>query len=147
MNKLKFSTVINAPKEKVWSVLFNDGTYRQWASVFAPGSYAETDWKEGSKALFLGEGRSGMVSRIEKNRPYEFLSIRHLGMVKNGIEDTQSDEVKAWGNAIESYELSSAENRDETRLAVEMDSVDEFKDYFEETWPKALDKIKELSES
>jgi hypothetical protein len=31
-------------------------------------------------------------------------------------------------------------------LAVDMDSTDEFKDYFLKTWPVALEKIKELSE-
>ena len=37
---------INASKEKVWNVLFDDATYRIWAASFMPGSYAVTDRKE-----------------------------------------------------------------------------------------------------
>ena len=141
---LKFSIKINAPKEKVWNVLLNDETYRIWASVFSQGSHAVTDWQEGSKTLFLDSSGSGMVSRIEKNIPDEYLSIRHLGIVKNGIEDTESNEVKGWANAMENYILK--ENGGTTELNIEMDSNNEFKDYFSETWPKALDKVKELAE-
>ncbi len=73
MEKQTFSTTINAPKEVVWKTLWDDETYRKWTSVFSATSYAETDWKEGSKVLFLDADGSGMVSRIEANRPNEFI--------------------------------------------------------------------------
>lgn len=144
MEKLDFSIKISASKERVWNVLFDDDSYREWTSVFAPGSYAETDWKEGSKALFLDGKGNGMVSRIAKSQPNHFLSIEHLGILKDGVEDFTSDEVKSWGGSKENYTLTGNDNA--TELKVEMDSADEFKDYFSETWPKALDKVKELSE-
>ena len=31
-------------------------------------------------------------------------------------------------------------------VGVDMDVTDEYKDYFKETWPKALDKLKQLAE-
>lgn len=63
MEKLHFSTNINAPREKVWDTLWNDNSYRKWTSAFMEGSYAETDnWKEGSKVLFLSPGGDGMGS-------------------------------------------------------------------------------------
>jgi hypothetical protein len=52
MKQLHFSTDINAPRETVWNVLWNDATYRDWTSVFAEGSYAVSDWNEGSKIQF-----------------------------------------------------------------------------------------------
>src|SRR5688572_17172115 len=54
MQRLTFSTTINAPKEKIWKTMLDDASYRQWTSAFHEGSYAVTDWKVGSKALFLG---------------------------------------------------------------------------------------------
>ena len=46
MEKMNFSIDINAPKEKVWNVLWDDDSYRKWTSAFAEGSYAKTDnWK------------------------------------------------------------------------------------------------------
>ena len=67
METLKFHSTINAPKEKVWATLWNDNTYRQWTSVFSEGSYAESDWNEGSKILFLSPKGEGMFSVIDKN--------------------------------------------------------------------------------
>ena len=145
MQKLNFSIKIKAPKERVWSVLLDDETYRSWTSVFSPGSHAVTDWKEGSKALFLDGKGQGMVSEIAENKPNEYLSIKHLGIVKDGVEELDSDAVKGWAGALENYTLK--ESGGTTELKIEMDSDDEFKEYFLKTWPSALEKVKELSES
>jgi len=145
MEKLEFKTVIDAAPEKIWNVLWNDDTYRKWTSAFAEGSYAETDWKEGSKVLFLDGNGRGMVSRIEKNKPYEYMSIEHLGEINNGVEDTTSEKVKDWAGAHENYTLKKVNGK--TELRVDMDINDEFKDMFAKIWPVALDNIKKLSEN
>ena len=62
VKKIQFSIDINAPKEKVWHVLWNDAIYRKWTSVFSEGSKAVSDWKEGSKIHFLNENNYGMYS-------------------------------------------------------------------------------------
>jgi hypothetical protein len=144
MNRVTFSITINATKEKIWKVMLDDSTYREWSSAFQEGSYAVTDWKEGSKALFLTPEGSGMVSRIVGHRPNEFLSIKHLGTVKNGVEDTDSEKSKEWTNALENYTLREQDGK--STLTVEMDVTEEYRSYFEETWPKALGKLKEISE-
>ncbi len=145
MTRLTFSTTINAPKELVWRTMLDDVTYRKWTSAFAEGSYAITDWQTGSKALFVGPDGSGMVSRVAEHRPNEFLSLEHLGIVKDGVEDTTSAEVKDWAGAHENYTLQ--ENAGRVTLRIDMDTADSHKQYFEETWPKALAALKELSES
>ncbi|MCC6866500.1 MAG: SRPBCC domain-containing protein [Ignavibacteria bacterium] len=145
MEKLKFNIHINAPREKVWKCMLEDKTYRIWTEAFHPGSYAVTDWQKGSKAKFLGPEGSGMVSRIAENIPNEFLSIEHLGMIVNGVEDTNSDEVKAWAGAHENYTFNNSNGG--TELIIEMDSDEKYSDMFNGMWPKALEKLKELSES
>ena len=45
MEKQEFKISINAPREKVWEVLWNDTTYPAWTAVFSEGSHAVTDWK------------------------------------------------------------------------------------------------------
>ncbi|WP_153797875.1 SRPBCC domain-containing protein [Foetidibacter luteolus] len=144
MEKQHFSTSIDAPVEKVWDVLWQDDSYQAWTSVFSEGSRAETDWKKGSKVLFLDGKGQGMVSTIVENEPNKFMSIKHIGFVKDGVEDLDSPEVKKWAGAMENYTLSNADGK--TKLAVDMDITDEYKDYFLQTWPKALDKVKELAE-
>jgi uncharacterized protein YndB with AHSA1/START domain len=149
MVKLQFAKQISAPKEKVWQTVIGEDTYPQWTEAFSPGSHAIGDWSVGSKMLFLGpdpEGKmGGMVSRIAESRHPEYLSIEHLGMVKNGVEDTTSDEVKAWTPSFENYTFQ--ESGAGTEFKVEMDSPEDYASYFEETWAKALDKLKALAEA
>lgn len=148
MNKLNFSISINAPKEKVWDTMLNPKSYQAWTEAFAPGSHYVGNWKKGSKILFLAPNKSGqmggMVSRIKENRKYEYISIEHYGVVSKGIEDTSSDEVKAWAGAHENYTFK--ESKGETELFVEMDSTEEFENMFKNIWPIALQKLKELAE-
>lgn len=142
--KMQFSTSISAPRNKVWDILWNDETYRKWTSVFMEGSYAESDWNEGSKILFLdGQGR-GMYSTIDKKVPGEFISFRHIGELKDGKEQPV-DETKGWSGSTENYILREADGK--TELLVEMDIVPEMADYFNKTFPLALEKVKSLAES
>ena len=145
MQKLHFSITINAPKEKVWNTMLEDQTY-----AFNPGSYYKGDWSKGSKMLFLGPNpengeEGGMVSRIAENKPYEFISIEHLGIVKNGIEDTTSEEAKKWTPAFENYTFEEVNGT--TRLLVDTDSEESYAEMFNNMWPEALQKLKNLAEA
>lgn len=144
MEKKQFKITINAPREKVWNILWSDSTYRSWTSVFSEGSRAETDWKKGSKVLFLDGKNEGMVSTIAENIPNELMSFKHLGTVKGGVEDLDSEQTREWAGASENYTLKSVNGK--TELTVDMDITKEFLDYFLKTFPKALGKVKELAE-
>ena len=140
MTTLNFVTNINAPKEKVWEALWDDANYRKWTAAFMEGSYAESDWNEGSKISFLGPGgNSGMFSVIEKKIPNEQMTFKHLGEIKDGKKET-----KDWGGAIESYHLK--ESNGGTELTVALDSTGEFEEYFSNTFPKALEVVKKIAE-
>lgn len=148
MQKIHFSVRINAPVKTVWHAMLDDKTYREWTQVFAVGSHYVGDWNTGSKILFLGpseKGMSGMVSRIHENRPYEFLLIEHVGLVQEGKEDMTSDEVKKWSGAFENYTFTEVDGQ--TEVAVNMDIDDTHKEVFDDLWPKALQKLKEVAES
>ncbi|MEW5844220.1 MAG: SRPBCC domain-containing protein [Bacteroidota bacterium] len=147
MQKLKFSVLINATRKKVWDIMLNDDTYRKWTEPFGPGSYYKGSWNKGSKILFIApmeKGDMGMVSRIKENKPYEYISIEHLGIIQNGKEDTTSDEVKNWAGALENYTFKDRDGK--TELLVDMDSNDEYSEMFKDMWPRALQKLKELAE-
>ena len=144
MEKLEFKVIIDAPKETVWNILIGPETYPIWAAIFCTGSRAETDWKVGSKALFVDDTNSGMVSIIEENMPYSFLSIKHIGEIKNGVEDIESDQVKSWGDCYENYTLKDLHNN--TLWIVEMTAPPEFADFMKDLWPKAQQKVKEMAE-
>lgn len=146
--RMFFEILIKASPEKVYQTMLNDKTYRDWTSVFSEGSYFKGTWEKGSKILFLAPGKNGemgMVSRIEENILSKFVSIQHLGMVENGVEITSGPSVESWAGAFENYTFQ--EKGGMTLLKIEMDSNEEFKSYFETTWPKALDRLKSLCES
>ncbi|WKZ31023.1 MAG: SRPBCC domain-containing protein [Candidatus Dojkabacteria bacterium] len=150
MQKLHYSISINAPVQKVWDTMLQDATYRQWTAAFNPGSYYQGSWDKGAKMLFLGPDpmggeEGGMVSRIADNRPNEFISIEHLGLVKGGVEDTTSEEAKKWAPAYENYTFTEQEGV--TTVNVEMDSLEEHAEMFNDMWPKGLQKLKEMAES
>ncbi len=149
MEKLSFEIHINAPVEKVWGTMLDDATYRIWTKPFNDsGSYYKGDWSEGSKILFLGKNEdgteSGMVARIKENRSHEFISIEHLGLVLNDVEDTTSDEVKKWTPAFENYTFTPSD--DGTTVSVTVDTNEEYAAMFEGMWPKSLQILKELCE-
>jgi uncharacterized protein YndB with AHSA1/START domain len=144
MKTLQFSTTINAPREKVWEVLWGKDTYPQWTAPFGEGSRAETDWKEGSKVLFLSASGDGMASEIVMSNPPEFMAFRHLAEVKDGMELPVDEKVREWAGAMENYTLRQTGNA--TTLTVEMDMMESHADFFHEAFPKALEKVKELAE-
>lgn len=129
--------------------MLDDAPYREWTSVFSPGSHYTGDWSEGSSMTFIGPDpdtgkEMGMVSRIAENRTHEYISIEHRGMIRDGVEDTTSDEAKKWLPAFENYTFTEKDGA--TEVIVEMDTTDEYAEMFNDLWPKALKKLKEIAE-
>ena len=149
MERLHFSIDINAPREKVWKTMLDDQTYREWTTPFMPGSYYEGDWSEGSKITFLGPGEDGklggMVARVKENRPPERVAVEHYGVVHDGVEDTSSAEAEGWAGAEEAYTFRQKDGS--TEVLVDVDTAAEYKDMFNDMWPRALQKLKQLSEN
>lgn len=144
MKELEFSININAKPKKVWNVIVGKDTYNQWTAPFAEGSSVETDWKKGSKALFLDGKGHGMVSEIVESIPGKFLSIHHLGEVKDGVEDPTTYQGEEWGDALENYILEEVDGQTVWRITLDMNEL--YVQYMEDTWPLALAKVKELAE-
>jgi uncharacterized protein YndB with AHSA1/START domain len=145
MKKARFSTTIQAPKAKVWTVLWDDKTYAQWTRVFSEGSRAITDWQEGSEVKFVSADGGGMYSVIQKKIPNEFISFQHLGELKDGQKQPVDAQTQSWAGALENYTLT--ETGGSTELLVEMEISEDHQEYFTATFPQALEKVKELAES
>lgn len=146
MERLTYNISINAPKERVWEVLWEDTYYRQWTALFGEGSHAVSDWKKGSKILFLDPTNQGMSSRIEELIPNEYMSFRHMGEVKDGKEDFSSVFAQecAKNEVYENYTLQSVDGK--TNVQVETDLPQEYVAMMDGIWPKALQKLKEIAE-
>lgn len=140
MEKLHFDIQINAEPEKVWSVLWDDFSFRQWTSAFKEGSFYQGNLKENEIIKFLDPQNNGMFSKIVKLVPNQEILFLHLGEIYNGVEAPQN-----WQDATENYILT--ENENTTHLQVEIQTSEEFKSFFEEKFPDALSNVKHLSEN
>ena len=151
MKKLQFNISIHAPVSAVYNIMLgisSKSTYEQWTAMFNPTSTYEGNWEKGSKMLFIGVDekgeKGGIVSKIAENIPNQFVSIQHYGLINAGKEITEGAEVEKWANGFENY--SFEENNEVTTVKVEIDATEEFIDFMNETYPKALNKLKELCE-
>jgi hypothetical protein len=144
MKKLHFEVSVRASRKKVWDTMLAPDTYRQWTHAFAEGSTYEGSWKKGASIRFLGPSGDGMFARVADNREHEFILIEHLGLLKDGKEDRDNPEGKAWAGAKEAYRFS--EENGVTTIEVDADSSEEMEAEFLLMWPKALANLKELCE-
>ncbi len=151
MKKLNYKAIINTSADKVYDIMLgitNKSTYEQWTALFNPTSTYDGSWEKGSKILFIGVDekgeKGGMVSRIAENIPNRFVSIQHIGLVKADKEITEGPEVEKWANGLENYTFE--ENDGITTVTVDLDTTEDFLDYMNQTYPQALNKLKELCE-
>lgn len=151
MKKLQYKVSIKAPISKVYDSMLgisNKKNYEAWTALFNPTSSYEGSWEKGCKILFVGVDengeKGGMISRIIENIPNKFVSVQHYGMVVGNKEIVDGPEVEKWANGYENYTFE--EMNGSTNLVVDLDTTEEFVDYMNETYPKALDKLKEICE-
>jgi len=149
MQKLSANITIQASPQIVWDAVTNVEKYRAWTKAFHEGSYFEGSWEKGSSIRFLainakGE-KEGMLSEIAESQYPNFISIKHLGLIQNGVDDTTSNAVKEWAPSLENYTITANENSGSS-FVMEMDVIDAYYDMFAELWPKALHLLKEVCE-
>jgi len=148
MKTLTFTETISAPAHVVWSAMLGDETYREWTNQFDGESYFVGSWGAGDQIRFIGQdeegNRGGMFGYITVNRPDEYVEIEYLGQILDGADDTDSDFAKSIAGTHESYTFDEKDGV--TTLVVELESLDAFAVMFDEQWPAALAKLKEIAE-
>jgi hypothetical protein len=142
MKEMQFSVEINATKERVWDTLWQDETFREWASIIDPESYMVGDLKVGNEIQFISSASGyGVTSLVEKLVAGEFLLLKHRADTQ---EDGKREREKEWTGGQESYSL--AEKDGTTTLTVVFDVPPELEEEFKASYPKALEQVKVLAE-
>ena len=145
MKDLEFSIDIAAPVARVWDCMFDATAYRDWTRAFCEGSYYEGSWEAGRRLRFLDPRGFGMEAIVDENRLHEVLSLRLVGEIKDGrpLPDSQLHDTPA----IERYVFNATAGVG-TQLVVHLQSWnDGFTDFLNDTWPKALTRLKAPAES
>jgi uncharacterized protein YndB with AHSA1/START domain len=149
IDKLYFNILIEAPVKDVFRTMLDDMTYREWTSFFHPGSFYRGKWEEGERILFIGPDEQGheggMASKVVQFIPNKQVSLQHYGLYENGKEITEGPEVRLWAGSKEEYFFEQKNGGTEVKVVT--DTNREYKDYFLEVWPKALEKLKEICET
>ena len=98
--------------------------------------------KEGNEVQFISaENGYGVTSLVEKLTPGEFLLLRHQADTQDTGTRDRDDE---WTGGTESYKLE--EKGGLTTLTAAFDVPPELEEYFKANYPKALEKVKALTE-
>lgn len=147
--RLQFREHIARTPQQVHAIMVAPDTYRQWTAEFNPSSRYEGEWSEGKSLRFVGEDPAGniggIIGHIRLNEPGVYVSIEHYGLIKDNTEIWSGPEVDGWVGAREDYHF--APEGEGTLLTVVLESTPEFESYFQESWPRALRKLKQVCEA
>lgn len=141
MNELQFQVEINAPKQRVWDTLWQDKTFREWASIVDPGTHMVGELIEGNEVQFISGNGYGVTSLVKKLIPEEYLMLLHSADTQDAGEQERD---KQWTGGKEIYKLEELNNV--TTLRFECDVPEELVTIMNDRYPKALRRVKELAE-
>lgn len=138
---MQFTVAIQAPKQTVWDILWQDKTFREWAGIIDPGTYMIGELKQGNEIQFISGNGYGVTSLVDKLTPGDFLLLRHSADTQ---DNGKQERDKQWTGGSESYVL--AEKDGTTTLTAVFDVPLELEEYFATAYPKAFARVKELTE-
>ncbi|MFM1998549.1 MAG: hypothetical protein RL204_496 [Bacteroidota bacterium] len=141
--RLIFEINIPAPCSLVWEKLWGAESYSLWTSVFSEGSYYEGELKEGNRVHLLTPEGHGMYSNVFKRIDKSTLIFEHLGEIVDFKEVLNSDNSNTWSEAFEEYHLTEVNGQ--THLRVEVDTLPQYSNFMNSTFPKALEVLKTIS--
>ena len=142
MKELEYQIIINKPKEIVWFTIWDDQSFRDWSNNIDKGTYMLGGIIEGNEIQFISSVNGyGVTSLISKLIPNEYVLFKHASDTQNTGTETRD---KQWTGGSESYTLT--ENNGSTVLIIKSEIPDELVELFNVSMPKALERIKYLSE-
>jgi uncharacterized protein YndB with AHSA1/START domain len=145
MEHLKYEIEIGASAKKVWEIMLQKSTYKQWVAKSWPDSSYEGKWEKGEKIKFIGPDGSGTLAELVEVKPYEKILMRHIALLgPNGVEDRTSQLATGWVGITEEYKFS--ERGGTTTLTVFIKTSPEWRKMFDDGWPTALQELKRITE-
>lgn len=135
----RVSTVIDAPKEKVWEALVTPKIIKQYFF----GTDVHSDFRVGSKITWKGEweGKSYEdVGVIRESQPGRILQFSHLSQ-SSGEKDVPEN------YHIVTITLEEKGGKTRVRLTQDNNHTEEAREHSEKNWQGMLDGMKKVVES
>jgi uncharacterized protein YndB with AHSA1/START domain len=133
------STVIAAPKQRVWQALVTPATIKQY--MF--GTNVTSDFREGSSIVWKGEWQGkayedkGVILRLQPNRLLEYTHFSPLA----GLPDTPENYHRV------TIELSDEGSQTRIMLAQDNNGTEQEREHSQKNWEMMLNGLKKLLES
>lgn len=144
MKKLTYKINIHASRQKVWDMMLQKDTYKEWSGAAWPGSDYDGEWKEGTDIRFIGPDGSGTLASLLEIKKYQYLFAKHIALLlPGGIEDRESKAAKGWIGMTESYTFTEKDGS--TELLITMEAYPEWEEMLND-WNTGLQKLKEICE-
>lgn len=147
MKRIHLERGFKSSPEHLWEMIVDPDHYRNWTTAFHEGSDFDGQWVKGHKISFISEDekglQTGMLSVIEDCTYPSFISIKHIGLVMNGIEDYDSEETKRWTPAYENYTLRVSGDGG-CLFELDQDMAEEEVQGFIAMWEKGFDYMQNL---
>ena len=145
MKHLEYDIDIAADRKTVWNTMLEPDTYKEWVKESWPGSFYEGRWAKDEEIRFLSPEGGGTVARIVELKPHEAVMAEHVGVVNaDGTEDRSPGAGNDWIGTTERYTFR--EKNGKTNVKVEIDTTPDWEAMFNDGWPGALRKLKEVTE-
>ena len=150
MKRIELKHCFNTTPQWLWEMIVDVDHYRYWTTAFSQGSTFIGDWSQGSRIRFVMDDEtgnvSGMISEVVLNGWPNAISIKHVGLVMNGVEDTESEEALFWTPAYENYTFEQ-EGLDQCWFIMTQDIPESVETEFIENWKHAFELIEQRLKS
>ena len=145
MKTLEYNISIAAPVKKVWDTMLQPKTYQEWVNVSWPDSFYQGEWKQGEKIRFIGDNGSGTLAEITELKPHDTVLAEHIAVLNpGGTEDRESEVAKGWIGINERYTFTERNGKTDIKVTIKTNPA--WQKMFDDGWPAALKKLKEMCE-
>jgi uncharacterized protein YndB with AHSA1/START domain len=139
MQTIRRNVVVNANPERVWTLITDNDSIKQWASAFLEGTYVETEGQIGDIVVWKdAAGNTAVKGKVVAREEYKMFKIGYW----DSVEETEDTPL---GKYVESFIIT--ERNGGTALSVSSGPLlPEHAATHAPLWDKALINLRELAE-
>lgn len=145
VRKHLYTIEIQASPQKVWDVLWNKHTYKEWQKPIRENGNYLGEIISGNRIHFISSTGNGMYSDVVYCAPEKHVIFQHIGEMADGAELPIDFNSEKWTGTFEQYQLQ--EKNGITILTIEKDIAPENYAHIDQAYKLSLKIIKHLSES
>lgn len=138
MTNLKYKLILNNNVEYVFDKLFDKPFYEEWSKAFNPDSKMKGILAKGEEVVFYDADENGMIATVSDYQVNKVVEFHFIAEVMDGVHKAYEDDSN-----YERYTFTNLQDQ-MVMLDIQLSIPDEYKELFEDMWPKAIVLIHDL---